>query len=170
MKTGSTTSHSADWLIPAGLLALAFIPIVAGGVRLTVLTGGPLITPENARFVTSPIPVIVHIVSVTIYALLGAFQFSPGFRRRWPAWHRRAGRSLVGAGLAAALSGLWMANFYAIVPADSLLLHVFRLLFGTAMGSRSYWGLRRSGSATSVRIRTGCAAPTPSASARERRP
>ena len=133
MKTGSTTSHTADWLIPAGLLALAFIPIVAGGVRLTVLTGGPLITPENARFVTSPIPVIVHIVSVTIYALLGAFQFSPGFRRRWPAWHRRAGRSLVGAGLAAALSGLWMANFYAIVPADSLLLHVFRLLFGTAM-------------------------------------
>jgi hypothetical protein len=37
------------------------------------------------------------------------------------------------AGLVTALSGLWMALFYAIVPADSTLLHFFRLLFGSAM-------------------------------------
>ena len=77
----------------------------------------------------------LHIVSVTIYSLLGAFQFSPGVRRRWPRWHRAAGRVLVGAGLAAALSGLWMAMFYAIVPADSALLHAFRLFFGAAMAA-----------------------------------
>jgi uncharacterized membrane protein len=115
------------------LIALAFIPIVAGSVRLTTLLGGAAITPENARFVTSPVPVVLHIVSVSIYCVLGAFQFSRGFRRRRPDWHRAAGRILVGAGLVAALSGLWMAMFYAIVPADSALLHGFRLFFGAAM-------------------------------------
>ncbi|MEO9229364.1 MAG: DUF2306 domain-containing protein [Devosia sp.] len=124
---------AADWLIPAGLLALAFIPIVGGAFRVTTLVAHAEITPANARFFASPIPVLLHILSVTIYSILGAFQFSPGFRRRWRAWHRRAGRILVGAGLIAALSGLWMAMFYAVVPAGSTLLQAFRLLFGTAM-------------------------------------
>lgn len=129
--TGS--SSAADWLIPAGLLALAFIPIAAGAFRVWTLAGHAEITPDNMRFFASPIPVLLHIVSVTLYSTLGAFQFSPGFRRRRPDWHRAAGRILVGAGLVAALSGLWMAMFYAIVPADSALLHAFRLLFGSAM-------------------------------------
>ena len=54
-------------------------------------------------------------------------------RRRWPGRHRAAGRFLVAAGLVAALSGLWMATRYAIVPADSALPHGLRLLFGSAM-------------------------------------
>ncbi len=126
-------SNRADWLIPSGLIALAFIPVVAGAVRLTVLAGGGPPTPDNARFFAAPIPVVLHIVSVTLYSLLGAFQFAPGFRRRRPGWHRAAGSVLVVAGLVAALSGLWMAIFYAIVPADSPLLHAFRLFFGLAM-------------------------------------
>jgi hypothetical protein len=128
-------SRAADWLIPAGLIALAFIPVVAGTVRMTTLATGGEITPDNVRFFASPVPVVLHIISVTIYSLLGAFQFSPGFRRRWPAWHRAAGRILVVAGLVSALSGLWMAMFYAIVPADSPLLHAFRLFFGAAMAA-----------------------------------
>lgn len=130
-------SNRAGWLIPSGLIALAFIPVVAGMVRLTLLasllTGGGPLTPDNARFFGSPVPVVLHIVSVTLYSLLGAFQFAPGFRRKRPDWHRAAGRVLVVAGLVAALSGLWMAMFYAIVPADSPLLHGFRLFFGSAM-------------------------------------
>lgn len=130
-------SNRAGWLIPSGLIALAFIPVVAGMVRLTLLasllTGGGPLTPDNARFFGSPVPVVLHIVSVTIYSLLGAFQFAPGFRRERPDWHRAAGRVLVVAGLVAALSGLWMAMCYAIVPADSPLLHGFRLFFGSAM-------------------------------------
>lgn len=131
----------ADWLIPTALIALAFIPVVAGSVRLALLAGGPAITPDNARFVTAPIPVVLHIVGVTLYSLIGAFQFSPGLRRRHPSWHRRAGRVLVVAGLVAALSGLWMAQFYAIVPADSPLLHAFRLVFGSAMAACLVLGL-----------------------------
>jgi len=127
------TSHRADWLIPSGLIALAFIPVVAGVARLALLAGGGPLTPENARFVAAPAAVVLHVVSVTIYSLLGAFQFAPGFRRHRPAWHRAAGRIVVVAGLGSALSGLWMAMFYAIVPADSALLHSFRLFFGAAM-------------------------------------
>ncbi len=131
-RTGSFSSR-ADWLIPISLIALAFIPIVAGAFRLTTLATGVQVTPDNARFFASPIPVVLHIVSVTTYCILGAFQFSPGVRRRRPNWHRAAGRLIVGAGLIAAFSGLWMAMFYAIVPADTALLHAFRLFFGAAM-------------------------------------
>ena len=126
-------SWRVDAAVVAGLVLLAFVPVLAGSVRLATLAAGAEVTLATARFVTAPVPVVVHIVSVTIYALLGAFQFAAGIRRKHPAWHRRAGRVLVGAGIAAALSGLWMAQFYAIVPADHPLLHVFRMAAGSAM-------------------------------------
>ena len=126
-------SKKADWPIPAALITLAVIPIVAGVARLVMLiTGGP-ISADNIRFFAAPVPVVIHVVSVILFSLLGAFQFAPAFRGRRPDWHRAAGRVVVVAGLAAALSGLWMALFYTIVPADSALLHGFRLFFGTAM-------------------------------------
>ena len=87
--TTRSTGSAAGWLIPIGLLLLAFIPVVAGAFRMTTLISGAEVTPDNVRFVTSPIPVVIHIISVTIYAVLGAFQFSPGVRRRWPNWHRQ---------------------------------------------------------------------------------
>jgi uncharacterized membrane protein len=122
----------SDWLIPAGLIALAFIPVAAGIARLVTLAGGA-VTADNIRFFTSPTPVVLHIIAVTIYCVLGAFQFSPGIRRKHPRWHRLAGRVLVPTGLVAALSGIWMAMSYAIVPADDALLHVFRLLAGSGI-------------------------------------
>lgn len=130
----------SDWLIPACLIALAFIPVVAGMARLVMLAGGAPVTPENARFIAAPIPVVLHIVSVTIYCVLGAFQFSPGIRRNHPRWHRRSGRVLVPVGLVAALSGIWMAMTYAIVPADTTLLHIFRLLAGGGMAASLVFG------------------------------
>jgi len=123
----------ADWLIPTGLILLSFIPVFAGMFRLTQLAGGGPATPDNVRFFAAPVPVILHIVGATTYALLGALQFSPGVRRHHPGWHRRAGRVALVAGMTAALSGLWMAQFYAIVPADHPLEHAFRLLAGTGM-------------------------------------
>ena len=126
-------SSKSDWLIPAGLIALAFIPVAAGTARLVMLAGGAAVTPENARFIAAPVPVVLHIVSVTIYCVFGAFQFAPGIRRLHPRWHRIAGRVLVPTGLLAAFSGLWMAMTYAIVPPDNALLHAFRLLAGSGM-------------------------------------
>ena len=66
--------------------------MAAGAFRLTELTGGAAVTPANARFFASPLPVVVHIVSASVFSLLGAFQFSTPFRRRRPGWHRIAGR------------------------------------------------------------------------------
>ncbi|MDL2339637.1 MAG: DUF2306 domain-containing protein [Pseudomonadota bacterium] len=128
-----TTSARSEWLVPAGLIALSVIPVVAGSVRLFQLAGGAGITPDNARFFAAPLPVVLHIVSVTVFCVFGAFQFAPGFRRRQPSWHRAAGRMLVPCGLVAALSGLWMTQSYPHVEHDGAILHAIRLLVGSAM-------------------------------------
>ena len=123
---------SAAWLV-AALLLLSAIPLASGAFRLTQLAGGAEVTPTNARFFASPLPVVVHIVSASVYATLGAFQFANGFRRRWPGWHRAAGRLLVVCGLLVGLSGLWMTLFYSLPDSDGELLYALRLLFGSAM-------------------------------------
>ena len=126
-------SRRSAWLVPAGLLLLSAVPIIAGAVRIAELGGGATVTPENARFFASPLPVVLHIVSVTLYALLGAFQFAPSLRRGKRGWHRAAGRLLIPCGLVAALSGLWMAQFYPLPASDGTILYGLRLLFGSGM-------------------------------------
>ena len=125
-------ARSAKRLVTA-LLLLSALPLTFGVVRLVQLAGGAEITPANARFFASPLPVVVHILSASVYALLGAFQFAARFRRRRPGWHRIAGRLLVVCGLLVGLSGLWMTLFYALPASDGALLYIFRLLFGSAM-------------------------------------
>ncbi len=127
------STRSIGW-VPYPLIALIVIPAIAGSLRLVELAGGPHLMPANPRITASPVPVIVHIVCAVLYAVLGAFQFSTGLRRRWPVWHRVAGRVLVVLGLAVALSALWMTAFYPRVPGGAL-AHVFRLAFGTGMAA-----------------------------------
>jgi uncharacterized membrane protein len=128
-RTGSRT----QWLAPVGLIVLSLVPVLAGAARLTELMGGPVVTANNARFVASPIPVTVHIVSVTVYSLLGALQFVRSLRRGRTSWHRVVGRILVPAGVLVALSGLWMTLFYPRPAGDGEVLLVIRLIFGSAM-------------------------------------
>jgi uncharacterized membrane protein len=97
------------------------------------LSSAAQVTDENARFFAAPVPVIVHIISATLYCALGAFQFVPSLRQRRPRWHRYAGRLLVPTGLAAAGSGVWMALFYPRPPADDVALTWMRLIVGPAM-------------------------------------
>ncbi len=120
-----------DWWIPASLLALTFVPVAAGAARLVDLSSGR--TEENARFFDLPLPIVVHIVGATTFCVLGAFQLMPSFRRRRPGWHRWSGRVLVPAGLAAALSGMWMAAFAELPAHDNTALMWIRLLFGSVM-------------------------------------
>ncbi|MGP3918571.1 DUF2306 domain-containing protein [Nonomuraea sp. 10N515B] len=127
----------AGWLLPAGLIVLSFVPVLAGAVRLTELAGGADVTPANARFVAMPLPVMLHIVAASLYSVLGAFQFGRVRRR----WHRPAGRNLIPAGLVTALSGLWMTLFLARPPGDGDLLAAFRLVFGTTMAVSLVLGL-----------------------------
>jgi uncharacterized membrane protein len=121
--------------VPLALVALAAVPAIAGSLRLLELAGGPQVIPADARFTTSPLAVVVHIVSAVTYAVLGAFQFSATLRRRRPRWHRRAGRLLVVLGLAVALSALWMTVFYARHPGNGELAYLFRLAFGSGMAA-----------------------------------
>ena len=133
--TGRPTrsTRSIGW-VPYPLIAVIVIPAIAGSLRLLELAGGPHLMPHNPRITASPIPVIVHIVCGLLYAVLGAFQFSTGLRRRWPAWHRVGGRALVALGLALAFSALWMTVFYPHVPGGAL-AYGFRLAFGSGMAA-----------------------------------
>ena len=128
-----TKRNRADWLVPGLLILLGLVPAVAGTARLTELAQGAEVTAANARFFAMPLPVILHILAVIPYSLIGAFQFSPAFRRRHRGWHRAAGRVLGVLGLVAALSGLWMAHFYPWPEGDGALLYGIRLVVGTAM-------------------------------------
>ncbi|MDF1502121.1 DUF2306 domain-containing protein [Roseisolibacter sp. H3M3-2] len=123
----------AEWRIPALLVLLGLVPAVMGTARLAELAGGGAVTPENARFVAKPLPVVLHVLAAVPYSLLGAFQFAPAFRRRHRGWHRAVGRLLVPCGLAAALTGLWMAHFYPWPAGDGHGVYVERLVFGAAM-------------------------------------
>jgi len=116
-------------LVPV-FLALGVIPTVAGLVRLAGLMTGQ-VSSEEARFFESPVPVTLHILSVIPYSLLGALQFAPSLRRF--GWHRAAGIALVPLGLVAALTGLWMAQFYPWPAGDGEALYLMRLLVGVTM-------------------------------------
>ncbi|QYF73224.1 DUF2306 domain-containing protein [Cryobacterium sp. PAMC25264] len=133
----------SSWLVPAGLILLSLIPVLAGAARLGELTGGAVPTVHNARFLDSPVPVLAHIVGATIFSLIGAFQFVPALRRGRGGWHRVAGRILLlPAGLVAALSGMWMAAFYPHPPGDGLIMSLLRLFFGAAMVASLALGIR----------------------------
>ena len=123
---------SAKWLV-AALILLSVFPLAAGAYRLNQLASGAEITPANARFFASPLPVVLHIVGAGVYALLGAFQFSTSLRNRRPGWHRWAGRLLVPCGLIVGFSALWMTLFYPRSDGSHDLLYVLRLLFGSGM-------------------------------------
>jgi uncharacterized membrane protein len=108
-------------------MALAAVPALAGALRLSELAGGAAVLPDSDRIGTSPIPVATHIVAVTVYAFLGALQFSPGLRRRRIGWHRAAGRVLVPCGLLVASTGLWLTLFLPRAGTDSDLLAAVRV-------------------------------------------
>ncbi|MHA7223988.1 DUF2306 domain-containing protein [Arthrobacter sp. RHLT1-20] len=127
--------------MPFALVALVLVPAAAGSLRLIELAGGPTLIPENASMTASPVPVVVHIVSAIPYAVLGAFQFSRRFRRRWPAWHRAAGHVLVVLGLAIAFSALWMTQFYPRQPGAGELAYLFRLAVGSGMAASIILGV-----------------------------
>ena len=73
------TTRQRGWLAPVALVALSIVPVVAGSLRLVELAGGPAVIPSDARFTESPLPVVVHIVSAAVYALLGSLQFVAGW-------------------------------------------------------------------------------------------
>ena len=120
---------STGWLV-AGLLLFAALPLTFGILRLLQLAGISEIMPPA---LASPVALVAHIVGALVYGVLGAFQFSPAIRRRWPRWHRMSGRvALVGA-LAVAASALWLTATYATASLGGVLLAGFRAVVAVGM-------------------------------------
>jgi uncharacterized membrane protein len=111
------------------------VPVIAGTLRLVQLAGGPALIHADQRFDSSPAPVAVHVVGAIVYAVVGAFQLVPRFRRKHLAWHRRAGRVLAVAGMLVAGSALWMTLFFQQKTGTTDLLYGLRLAFGAAMAA-----------------------------------
>jgi uncharacterized membrane protein len=129
-------THAAriDWKMPLALLLLSAIPIAAGIARLAGLAGNPEISTENARFVEAPVAVLLHILSASLFCIVGALQFSSRLRQASPQWHRAAGRIVLASGICAALSGVWMTVSYPIPPElQGGLLYGVRVCVGLAM-------------------------------------
>lgn len=120
-----------QWRVPAGLLALSVVPMIAGASRLNQLASGATVTAANHRFFDQPLPVVLHIIGASVFCVLGAFQFVPSLRRH--SWHRIAGRIALPMGLVAALSGLWMTFFYEWPAGDEFSLAVVRTVVGVGM-------------------------------------
>ncbi len=123
-----------DFKVPALLLVLSAVPTLGGIVRMISVSGHAAVTPDNARFLHAPTAVVIHVICATLYCLLGAFQFTPAFRLRWPGGHRLAGRVLALCGLLAGFTGAWMTAFYRIPGSlQGPLLYGVRLAVATGM-------------------------------------
>lgn len=110
----------------AGLLLLSALPVIGGALRLAEVAD-----PGAVRPVSSPVAIVAHIVAMSLFCLIGAFQFSPALRIG-SGWHRYAGRLLIPAGLIAGLSAAWLAVFFG-GPPDEFALAMIRLVFAVAM-------------------------------------
>lgn len=134
LNTHKAKSHvtKGDWFVILGLILLSVIPIIGGILRIDQLIRGP-VTMDNSRFHASPIPVVMHIISVTIYSLGGAFQFSSSVRVRFKKWHRQIGKILIASGFVVAMTGLWMTLYYPVANFDGRVVFYSRLVVSIAM-------------------------------------
>jgi peptidoglycan biosynthesis protein MviN/MurJ (putative lipid II flippase) len=136
-RANRTCTGSSAWLV-AGLAVFSALPLSFGVLRLLQLAGLSDVMPPASA---AAIPLVSHIVGALAYTLLGAVQLSPVIRRRWPAWHRVAGRlALVGAALVVG-SALWLTASYATPTVGGLVLAAFRLAVASAMATAIALGL-----------------------------
>ena len=123
------------WLTLATLIVLGALPLLPAVGRMLMrffdLGASPEMVADTARFFVMPIPVVLHVVGGCLFTLIGALQFSKSLRRS--AWHRIAGRLMVGCGLVAALSALWLTQFYPHPTSEGPLLYWFRWAAGLGM-------------------------------------
>jgi uncharacterized membrane protein len=111
------------WLVPAGLAVLSLIPVGAAVYRLVDLTGAA--TAESLRYHAATLATVLHAGGGAIFLTLGPLQL---MRVRG---HRVMGRIALAAGLAAALSGLWMTMTFPSEPNNDPLIMALRLVFGS---------------------------------------
>lgn len=119
----------SGWLAVSGLLLLCALPILGGALRLGELSTDAGSAPSAWHVMAA----VTHIVAMTVYCLLGAFQFSPALRGRH-SWHRRVGRVLIPAGITAAVASIWLALIFD-GPSDEFGLAIIRVVFAVPMAA-----------------------------------
>ncbi|WP_341953572.1 DUF2306 domain-containing protein [Salinibacterium sp. TMP30] len=126
-REGGRQRPKSGWLAISGLLLLSALPVIGGVLRLTTVGADT----EREIPLASLVAIIAHIVAMTVFCLVGAFQFSPALRLR-RGWHRAAGRVLIPAGIIAALASIWLAVFFS-GPPEEFALAMVRLVFAVPM-------------------------------------
>ena len=126
-QKGERQRPRSGWLAITGLLVLSALPVLGGVLRLRE----GIAEPESEMLLAASVAIVAHIVAMSVYCILGAFQFSPALRIR-RGWHRIAGRALIPAGFIAAVSSIWLAVFFG-GPPDEFALAMVRLVFAVPM-------------------------------------
>jgi len=130
--SSSTQTPISRWFVLFLMVVLCVVPTIAGGMRLMQIFSGADITEENARFLTAPIPIVLHILSSIIFSVIGILQFSP-LRHCSIKVHRMIGYIVWFSGVGSAFTGLWMTLFYPWYGLDSVGLYVIRLIVGVIL-------------------------------------
>lgn len=131
-----TPLKQTTWRLPVLLILLGILPIAASVYRVVVLAtteATTVVNPDELRFFEMPGSILAHVVLGTLFLILGAFQMSPGLRRRALRLHRRIGWAAVISALTFSLSGVWMVFAYPPHSAASLMVDVGRVIFGFAV-------------------------------------
>lgn len=116
------------WLAYIALFLICVVPAAAGVYRGTTLLLEWSWYPAFLRDRVDNLPLMIHVVSAAVFYILAAVQVLPRIRKRYPRWHRLAGRVAVIAGIAGAVSATWLTLIHP--DARGPVLYYGRIVFG----------------------------------------
>lgn len=106
-RTWFVVAVAGQWLFAAYILVALVTPLALGDGDAVNRTG--LITGHVAGDGVGNGVLLAHVLAAALLSLGGVLQLVPWLRRRWPAWHRWAGRGFMTLSLAGVTSGLFLA-------------------------------------------------------------
>ena len=112
-KTGKLLSFSAkSWFVVASLGMFTFAAYIIGLYGFSAIQGDwarwSTAMPHGITKGDAPgnVSIALHLLLAAIVNIAGPLQLIPGFRKRFPVWHRWSGRVYVSAGIIISLTGL----------------------------------------------------------------
>ncbi|WP_370980298.1 DUF2306 domain-containing protein [Agaribacterium sp. ZY112] len=98
-----------EWKSCGLLLLLGLASVAAGFVQVTTVNSASF-SSDN---LSHTLPIVIHVIAGITFNLVSPFQFAAPLRRKYPKIHRATGRILIVSGMLAALTALWMNQFFA---------------------------------------------------------